>query len=279
MRDGWRVIPSFDGAEAKAARAFEHIKALNEDMFGFFDSHQYGIGGKYNAEAAEITLYATTLGGAFPVLEWGVRIGDCVHNLRSALDHAVWQLALIHLQRQPTDKEARKIQFPIENTCKGFNDAAVRPYLSDEHFRWLDQYQPYKTGDRAPYHKLAVLRELSNTDKHRVVYAAAVVPAGGDLEFTDTSGVVSYDNIELHFGRPLKEDTPMGLIRGVVVDRPNPRMEGQGPFQFGVVFDDPTNVVLHGAPVIQLLGAVGEIADGIVGWIAHQFAPPMSGKE
>ena len=273
------MTPSFAGAEAKTARAFEHIKTLDEDMTGFFSAHKYAIGGHYNADTAQITLYATAVSGPFPALEWGVRIGDCIHNLRSALDHAVWQLALLKLQREPTDDEARSIQFPIADTCGAFNNAKVRPFLSDEHFGWLDQYQPYKTGNQAPFHKLAILRELSNTDKHRVLLAAAVVPEGVDLEFTDTSGVVGYESIELRFGEPLKDDTPMGVISGVVVDRPDPHMEAQGPFTVRVVFDDPTNPVLHKEPAIQTLGLVGEMADGIVGWIAYQFEPPMGGSK
>src|SRR6266511_2429033 len=103
------------------------MKSLDEDMGRFFSTHPYAIGGKYNAEAAEITLYATSLMGPFPTIEWGVRIGDCLHNLRSALDHVVWQLALLHLQRQPTDKEARRIQFPIEHIPERFEGARVRP--------------------------------------------------------------------------------------------------------------------------------------------------------
>ncbi len=273
------MTPSFAGAEAKAARAFEHIKTLNEDMLGFFHSHRYAVGGHYKADTGEIDLYATSVAGKFPIVEWGVRIGDCVHNLRSALDHAVWQLALVHLQRNPTDDEARSIQFPIADTRRRFQDAGVRPFLSDTHFQWLDQYQPYKAGNQASHHKLAILRELSNTDKHRVVHAAAVVPEGFDLEFTDTSGVVSYESIELYVGEPLKDDTPIGRLHGVVVDGPDPRMDAQGPFTVGVVFDDPTNPVLHKTSVIHVLGLVGEMADGIVGWIAHQFAPSMGGSK
>ncbi len=167
----------------------------------------------------------------------------------------------------------------LSTSPRGSRAREFARFLSDTHFGWLDQYQPYKAGDRAAHHKLAILRELSNTDKHRVVHAAAVLPEGVELEFTDTSGVVSYESLELIFGEPLKDDTPMGHIRGVVVDRPDPRMEAHGPIEVRVVLDDPTNPVLHKAPVIQVLGLVGEIADGIVGWIAHQFEPVESGTE
>lgn len=39
--------------------------------------------------------------------------GDCVHNLRSALDHLVYQRALLHSGRELTDEEALCTSFPI----------------------------------------------------------------------------------------------------------------------------------------------------------------------
>lgn len=101
---------SFEGADAKLARAFEHLESLNTEIQRVLDSQPYPVGAHYKPEAAEIDLYA--LPAEFPLLAWGVRVGDCLHNLRSALDHIAWQLALDFLKREPDDAEARRIQFP-----------------------------------------------------------------------------------------------------------------------------------------------------------------------
>jgi len=45
--------------------------------------------------------------------DWGLIVGDAIHNMRCALDHLWWQLAIDHLGRKPTEEEARDIMFPI----------------------------------------------------------------------------------------------------------------------------------------------------------------------
>jgi hypothetical protein len=32
--------------------------------------------------------------------EWGLMVGDAIHNIRCALDHLWWQLAIDHLDRR-----------------------------------------------------------------------------------------------------------------------------------------------------------------------------------
>jgi hypothetical protein len=265
------IVPRFDGARAKVDRALEHLQLLDVELQLTFKSHAYGIGGKYKPETAEICLYA--LGADFPLLDWGVRVGDCVHNLRSALDHVVWQLALCHLQRDPTEKEARRIQFPISDSCNGFKASSVKQYISCEHFSALDQFQPYKAGEEAWRHKLAILRELSNTDKHRVIHAAAVIPAKFEFEFTENSGVVSYGKVELFHGQPLHDHACIGRISDVVVSRADPKMEAHGPFSVGVVFDDPDDPALHQESVTHLIGQVGATVNDVVTWFVNEFAP------
>ena len=62
------------------------LKALDREIGDYFASHPRVIGGQYKPDSAEIVLYA--LGhDDVPLLAWGVKIGDCLHNLRSAL---VW---------------------------------------------------------------------------------------------------------------------------------------------------------------------------------------------
>jgi hypothetical protein len=78
-----------------------------------------------------------------PPLRLGVILGDMVHNLRSALDHLVWQAVL-----RNGGRPNRSHQFPICDDEKDWNDACnvvMKPAA------------------------LSRLREISNEDKHRVV--------------------------------------------------------------------------------------------------------------
>lgn len=263
-----------DGADAKLARAFEHLEALDLKIAAFFDGHSYGIGSKYDPDASEIVLYATEPTGV-PFLSWGVLIGDCVQNLRASLDYIVWQMALRHLKREPTEKEARSIQFPIQSTGHGFKSAAVRQFVSDVDFGRIKEMQPYKRGDRAPFHLLAVLRELSNTDKHRVVLIASLVSAGAQLKFGQSRDIASYGEVEFYFGEPLKEKTPIGRVCDVVATGPDPYIDANGPFNFGVVFNVSSYPALHLESVIKILGQIGELVETIVELFTKEFSEPV----
>lgn len=271
------IEPDFTGANAKVTRAHANLKSLDDEIAAFFNSYRHPIGGQYEPELAQITLYA--LGhDDIPVIAWGLRIGECLHNLRSALDHVAWQFALSHLDREPTEEEARKIQFPLEDTPDRFNTAAVRKFVAIEHVAYMDVFQPYHEGDGAKRHKLSILRRLSNMDKHRVVPAATLTPEGVDLTFGESSDVASFEAIELFFGEPMEKHKPIGRITGIVPSGPNPQMDAQGPFQFGVVLDYPADAVIHKQPVIVLLGQLGELVDGVVSTAEVRF-PPVSQEE
>lgn len=104
-----------------------------------------------------------------PPLRWGVMLGECVHNLRSALDHLVCQLTLLD---GGTMDDCAQAQFPIASKSEAqfeqMADARI-PGLSKWHRAMVKRAQPYRAGDLAWKHPLAILAELSNADKHRLI--------------------------------------------------------------------------------------------------------------
>jgi hypothetical protein len=104
-----------------------------------------------------------------PPLRWGVMLGDCVHNLRSALDHLIYQLTLLD---GGTAEDCAQTQFPIASKSEAqFEQMADHriPRLSKMHRGMVKRAQPYHAGDKAWKHPLAILADLSNADKHRVL--------------------------------------------------------------------------------------------------------------
>lgn len=104
----------------------------------------------------------------------GLLMGDVVHNKRSTLDHLVYQLALINTGGNVA--HPNRTQFPISDSRDSFERAAanclaeVAPDLRDI----IEGFQPYHPLKEnivvEPYfHPLAMLRDLSNTDKHRIL--------------------------------------------------------------------------------------------------------------
>jgi hypothetical protein len=118
-----------------------------------------------------------------PPLMWGVIVGEIIHNLRSALDHTIWQLVL-------ADKGIpdRNNQFPIfSRPPKKASDFAkcVRgvSHAAETVIRGL---QPYTRPKRSELEPVEILSALSNVDKHQTLHPAAVVVSrinAGDVSF------------------------------------------------------------------------------------------------
>lgn len=76
--------------------------------------------------------------------EAGAVVGDIAHNVRSALDGLVWELARLHTGRDPGCT-----QFPIFREPAGFEHDGRRMVrdLAVEHADFIERLQPYHEGD------------------------------------------------------------------------------------------------------------------------------------
>jgi hypothetical protein len=118
--------------------------------------------------------------------EWHVWIGECVHDMRSALDHIAYALNVAGSGADPPPNEA-KSQFPLYTVGKDFRamrkggrrrpDKCMIGYFPRGTRTFIEAIQPYHSRK----HQLVplwlrVLVELSNIDKHRKFPVAAVTP-------------------------------------------------------------------------------------------------------
>lgn len=101
-----------------------------------------------------------------PVAEWALAAGDLLNNLRCALDHAVYALAIIEAGQDPPP-QATRLAFPIADTEKGWRRAARRALgpRSNTAQDAIGSLQPGRWAGST----LALLRELNNEDKHRLL--------------------------------------------------------------------------------------------------------------
>jgi hypothetical protein len=102
-----------------------------------------------------------------PIL--GVMFGEAVHNIRTALDHLVWQAVRLNGEK-PTGSN----HFPIADTSGDWLaqiDAGRLAGVAEPVRAIIQAAQPYHRGNQsqARDHFLAVIREASNTDKHRTL--------------------------------------------------------------------------------------------------------------
>ena len=106
--------PDFSGCWAKLQRAREHRNSLEAKIGPLFlgDANQVRIIGKLDPQT-HYHVFRVAAIPEFPLLYFGVLIGDVVHNLRSVLDNLVWQLVLHKTGGQsPPDTEPAGLGSP-----------------------------------------------------------------------------------------------------------------------------------------------------------------------
>jgi hypothetical protein len=105
-------------------------------------------------------------------MEVGLRVSDCVHHLRAVLDNLAYTILVENHPDLPAD-ERRRVTFPIcidtadwsENVTK--KDVLSR--LPAEAQTAIEGLQPYHSERDPKRHALAILKVLSDMDKHRTI--------------------------------------------------------------------------------------------------------------
>jgi hypothetical protein len=216
-----------DGPLAKIERAQSQIVTLQESVQGFFRDHLYEIGvAEYNPEADNYSLRVRSGPKEFPV-DWSLLIGEIAHNLRSALDGVVYQLV-----RANNKWPSFNTQFPIflvgkTKRHRGKRKAFIPNFegkdfadglsmingVAERHIAVFRRFQPYKRGNGNRKCPLHLLKELNNTDKHRLITVVSPTPAM--LQFSGMAGRV-------HFKRrvTLRPNAKIGWVRDVPPNKP-----------------------------------------------------------
>ena len=128
-----------------------------------------------------------------PDPSWGLLVGDCVHNARSALDHLAYQLACLNLGRDLNEDEAKKIQFPIAEDPAKFAKMRGRiDNLADVDRARIEVLQSFNAWDESIWGTLRMpgppapipsyllqVHQLDIIDKHRTMHPTWVSPTLG----------------------------------------------------------------------------------------------------
>lgn len=158
-----------DGARFKIVRAQEHVNALKAEITMYLDQRPYEIPREKTGDAPFWGPTITIL----PPLRLSAIIGDCVTNVRAALDYIIWELAARYFcpPFDETDFHDRRItSFPISKGAadRGYVDRLNRLANRKLPAAAIDEIkavQPYNRG----YEPLWWLHTLVNTDKHRML--------------------------------------------------------------------------------------------------------------
>lgn len=186
---------SFDGPRLKVARAREQIDSLRKAEVEFLEYAEYTVvPAEINPKTGN-QVYRVRA-PVSPPQEWGVAIGEIAHNLRSALDGLIYQLAVANNHKEP-----KRTQFPIflvgrPKACRGqCSSRKARNHfwcrgremirlLHKNHQTSIEWLQPYKGNGPKRLNFIYLLSEINNADKHRLIQVT--VPRWRNLAFSMT---------------------------------------------------------------------------------------------
>ena len=271
------------GPRARIDRAESQLVALSKSFKAVSEEHPYRV---VVAELDEKTGNHNLRIEGGPAAfrdDWGLLIGESAHNLRAALDNLAWQLALnrtttpfgrtafsIFLvgrtkRLRPGTRPKDKNYVPsFWGQQRGDGLDLIRSI--DKRYRALiEVFQPYKRGNGGRFSLLFLLRELNDTDKHRLLTVVTAVPSSWQA-----TGI--WVGMEIERGVPLYPNAKIGWIRDLpagesvqVVDptgdiRTIEHMEVNFEIAPGVLFGDRCEAV-KGFPVVPALrGMVNEVS-------------------
>ncbi len=215
-------------AREKVLRAYKHLQVA-ERMIRRFVRNDCGTSSKFNPKTGEYDVIAK-LPDPPPII--GMLIGDCVHNLRSALDHIVYALILTNPARRG-EIPSSKAMFPIRDTREGYshqiNKMKRLDGVPDAVAALIETLQPYHTREKGldhTLHPLSVLDKLDNIDKHRRLAIASGVARhahvsiryadGGETDVMLLQDMI-YDRAILTSYPPARDGTKVKVNGGLMV--------------------------------------------------------------
>lgn len=170
------MAPNLASVEAKIGRAKAHLVDLKERMSRVFkpDDHRFRF--EENLKGGYHVLRIDGLSSVEP--EWPLITGDCIHNLRSALDHLACQLVELD-GRTPNDRTAFPVKLSPFDKVGVRIGAPVNPGIRRADIRdAIEECQPYN-APKGPFpttpeaHMLWRLNSLDIRDKHRLALVVA----------------------------------------------------------------------------------------------------------
>jgi hypothetical protein len=177
------MAQDLSGVHPKVKRADEHFEALQTELGRFWDENADPIERKLEDEGRKHVVYLT-LRKEPDLARWGLLIGDCVQNLRAALDHVVYARAILESGQDPPPDE-RRLQFPICDTTTHLAQQEWRiASLSQAYRERIYAAQPYETGNDLAIAPLRLLRDMNDADKHRLVTPALFQARSARVEWS-----------------------------------------------------------------------------------------------
>ena len=180
---------------AKIGRADRGLRTLSTDMEKFCERQrvEQKRSQRKNPDGKSVdTVEAWLADPDETPIEWSIRIGEIVYNLRSSLDHLVWQLVLDN-----GEKPSRRNAFPIIWEKSDWENIAKHRLrnVSCENMKKIHALQPFGGGLWLPFNVNAFreLDYLCNVDKHRHLNLVCTTLSGLKPEAHDGEALDAFE--------------------------------------------------------------------------------------
>lgn len=165
----WAPEETMTSGQRKLKRGIEHVRTLCGETSAFEGAGAYTFEWERNVRSLQEAVYSCfATQREAPPGHWPLLAGEAIQNLRSALDHLIYEAA----------EGKGRTQFPIFTNLDDFQKSGKAMIKTVPKKMWnsIESVQPFKSmSEDAAHHPLATLHALSNLDKHRVL--ATVVSA------------------------------------------------------------------------------------------------------
>jgi len=268
-------MDTFDGIRLKRSRAWDQINSLKADITSFLwsDLDAYVPRVDFNGQTQILTISVHI--NKVPDAMWGIRVGEIVHNLRSALDHVIWELFIKNNRQTPRIRD--KHQFPIFDNQAGFN-SAIPQFLKGLDNKAIDlirSEQPFPVSEGGTGEDIKSplwhLKELSNCDKHRTIHLVGILLHEYNFTFPPLIREVTMHKEVIQNAGPIQQDAILARAYFPGVSEwPFKEREVKGHLRTNIAFDQWTPAV-GGWLVAETLIESANRTDRILRHIAREI--------
>ena len=175
-------MTNLEAVDAKVERARIELRLLKADIMDFCEERARLI---VREECEDRERWVYRGGNPKAPIQWSIRAGEFAYNLRSALDHLVWELVISHGQCAGKHKGGEcpgtHNEFPIHDCPDPKRFERRLCGVSPTAMAYIEDVQPYRRS-RKCYppdfdricRGLAMLRDICNRDKHQRLLMANV---------------------------------------------------------------------------------------------------------
>lgn len=237
--------------DLKLERAEQHLRSLQKEVHDWLQKDPYTLVHEFDSQVGKNVLRVEDT--ETPPADFALILGDCLHNLRSALDNLVYELIVACHGDPPPAELVKRSEFPI------FGDKVMNAGERKKKIGGIDPgaqaeiegLQPHNRGQNYESDPLWRLHQLSNVDKHRLPHFVLFKPIAAAYH-SSSFGVIGPQNIEWRYG-PIEDGAIVALY-----DRPAGISDAEMNMYFSPLFSIGFG---HGLPIVENKWVLRELVE------------------